>query len=132
MDREKDEDLRGPYSTVLDGLCQFLIVDVLAAVFHLGQQRSLGVDCSGFGLALGQSPSRDVQFLTFLPVGQMVSAISATLAFRPIIIGFFAMPRRFISCAAIHMISVLPVPTWWSHIPPPFCLIIHTQSFCEG
>ena len=30
------------------------------------------MDGSGFGLALGQSPSRDVQFLTFLPVGQAV------------------------------------------------------------
>ena len=62
----------GSDATVLDGLCQFLIINALAAVFHLGQQRSLCVDGSGFGLALGQSPSRDVQFLTFLPVGQMV------------------------------------------------------------
>ena len=62
----------GSDATVLDGLCQFLIINALAAVFHLGQQRSLCVDGSGFGLALGQSPSRDVQFLTFLPVGQAV------------------------------------------------------------
>ena len=34
--------------------------------------------------------------------------------------------------AAIHIISVLPVPTSWSQIPPPFCFIIQTQSFCDG
>ena len=30
---------------------------------------------------------------------------------------------------ALHMMRVLPVPTAWSHIPPPFCKSIQTQSF---
>lgn len=33
-----------------------------------------------------------------------------TFAFKPIIIGLFASFNRFISCAAMHIISVLPVP----------------------
>ena len=32
----------------------------------------------------------------------------------------------------MHIISVLPVPTSWSQIPPPFCFNIQTQSICEG
>ncbi|MCS2599669.1 hypothetical protein NXX62_07230 [Bacteroides thetaiotaomicron] len=39
-----------------------------------------------------------------------MAAISATFAFSPIIIGLCAKFRRFISCAAMHIISVLPVP----------------------
>ena len=44
----------------------------------------------------------------------------------------FGIPKRFISYAATHIIMVLPAPTSWSQIPPPFCLIIQMASFCEG
>ena len=54
------------------------------------------------------------------------------MAFSPIIIGLCTSPRRFISCAETHIISVLPVPTSWSAMPPPFCFSIQMQSFCEG
>ena len=43
--------------------------------------------------------------------------------------GLCANSSRFISCAATHMISVFPVPTSWSQMPPPFCFNIQMQSF---
>ena len=54
--------------------------------------------------------------------------MAATLAFKPMIIGLWQKPKRFISWAARHMMSVLPEPTSWSQMPPPFIVSIQIQS----